>query len=343
MSRLECSGHQGLAQEDVRGVLQTVVTADYIVTDPSFMPLPPAVAQEVAQLPEIGASMPVRGTQLQIDGSTKDVGAVDPTALESLLNLQMESGSVAGLEQDGILVYKDPAKDLDLQIGDTLDATFTNGTRKTLTVAGIYDDASIAGNWLISLDTLDAAVNSPPGDFFVLARLADNVSPNEGRVALDTLTTKFPQLKIQDQAQYLDEAEGQVDQLLVMITVLLAFVFVIAMLGIAITLALSVYERTREIGLMRAVGMTRRQARRMIRGESLIVTLFGGLVGVVLGSAIGIALSKAVPKTVINTISFPFGQMGTYVVATAVVGLLAAIYPARKAARMNVLAAISTT
>ena len=323
-------------------VLEGAVTADYIITDESFQGLPTAVAEQVAALPEIATSMPVRGTQVQIDGDAKSVGAVDPAALDSLFDIGLLEGSVDGLE-DGVFVYEDPAKDLGLTLGDQVAATFQNGEQRELTVAGIYDDASLVGNWLISLDTLSSVSAAPPTDFFVVARLVDTVTPEEGRVAIDALTEQYPQMKIQDQAEYRDELEGQIDQLLVIITVLLTFAIIIAILGIAITLALSVYERTREIGLMRAVGMTRRQTRRMIRGESIIVTLFGGVVGVVVGCAIGVALSVAVPDTVINTLVFPVSEVVTYLIVAILAGVVAAFYPARKASKMNVLEAIATT
>ena len=135
--------------------------------------------------------------------------------------------------------------------------TFQNGTKATLPVAGIYEDASIAGNWLMSFDTLEQLVpNSTNRDFFVAAKLAEGVTPEQGDAAVKAAMEAYPQATVETNAEFRKSQEDQIDQLLVVITVLLGFSIVIAVLGISITLALGVFERTREIGLMRAVGMT---------------------------------------------------------------------------------------
>jgi putative ABC transport system permease protein len=323
--------------------LKNAVTADYIVTDQSFQGLPVQIAQQMEQLPEFDAVSPVRGTQAQVNGATKAIGAVDANAISKLLDLGMLSGRPEDMADDGILLHRDPARDLRVKVGDSIDVTFLNGVQRRLRVAGIYKDASVVGNWLMSLDTLQAVTSVPPSDFFVVARLANGVAPADGRAALNKIAEGYPQMKVQDQAEFRRQQEGQIDQFLAIITGLLVFAIVIAMLGIAITLALSVFERTREIGLMRAIGMNRRQTRRMVRWESVIVTVFGGVVGVVLGCALGVALSSAVPNTVINSIRIPVTLVIGFLVAAALAGVVAAWYPARKAARMNVLDAIATT
>ena len=152
----------------------------------------------------------------------------------------------------------------------------------------------------------------------------------------------FPQAKVQTNAEFRKSQEAQINQLLVIITVLLAFSIVIAVLGISITLALGVFERTREIGLMRAVGMNKRQTRRTVRWEAIIVSTFGAVVGIVVGSLIGIALSLAVPDTVIDRIAFSPVTIVVILVGAVVAGFIAALYPSYKASNMNVLQAIAT-
>ena len=242
----------------------------------------------------------------------------------------------------GIMVHRDPAKDLDLQVGDPVDVTFQNGIQETLPVAGIYEDASLAGNWLVSLDTLDRVTGSPPRDFFVVAKLADGVTAAEGDAAIDAAMAAFPQAKVQSNAEFRQDQEGQIDQLLIIITVLLAFSILIAVLGISITLALGVFERTREIGLMRAVGMNKRQTRRTVRWEAIIVSTFGAIVGIAVGTLIGVALSLAVPDTVINQLAFSPLIIVVILIGAVVAGLVAALYPSYKASNMNVLEAIAT-
>ena len=223
-----------------------------------------------------------------------------------------------------------------------MEVTFQNGTEDQLRVDGIYNDASLVGNWLISLDTLDQATNQPPRDFFVVAKLADGVTPEQGDAAVDAAMAQFPQAKVQSNAEFRDDQEGQIDQLLIVISVLLGFSILIAVLGISITLALGVFERTREIGLMRAVGMNKRQTRRSVRWEAIIVAFFGALVGIVLGTLIGIALSLAVPDTVVNGIVISTWTIVIILIGAVIAGFLAALYPSYKASNMNVLDAIST-
>ncbi len=323
-------------------ILERGVQADYIITDESFQGLPPAVAETLEQVPELSAVTPIRAAQVQIDGDRKDVGAANPEALAQLVNIDMREGAIEDLTAGGILVHKDPAKDLDLQVGDTVGATFQNGTQEDLRVDGIYNDASLVGNWLISLETLEGATNQPPRDLFIAAKRAEGIAAEQGDAAVDAAMEQFPQAKVQSNAEFRDDQEGQIDQLLVVITVLLGFAIVIAVLGISITLALGVFERTREIGLLRAVGMNRRQTRRSVRWEAIIVALFGALVGIVLGTAIGILLSLAVPDTVVNQIVISAQTILYILVGAVIAGFLAAVYPSRKAARMNVLDAIAT-
>ena len=322
--------------------LERAVTADYIVTDESFQGLPPDVAERLAELPELSAVTPIRGTAGLIDGDQKAIGAADPTALEQLINLDVREGGYEGLDGDGILVHTDPAEDLDLEVGDSLDVTFQNGVEQPLTVAGIYADASLAGNWLISLDTLESVSNQPPRDFFVVARLADDVDPQEADTAVRAAMEEYPQADVQTNAEFRRDQEGQINQLLAVISGLLGFAIAIAVLGISITLALSVFERTREIGLLRAVGMNRRQTRKTVRWEAVIVSLFGAIVGIALGSLLGAALSMAVPDTVIDRLSWSPPTAIGILVGAVVAGLIAALYPSFKASRMDVLQAIAT-
>jgi putative ABC transport system permease protein len=323
-------------------ILERAVQADYIVTDESFQGLPPAVAETLETLPELSAVTPIRNAQMLVNGDRKDVGAANPEALGQLVDIDMAEGSIEDLSTGGILVHKDPADDLGLEVGDTVDVTFQNGTEQQLRVDGIYNDASLVGNWLISLDTLEEATNQPPRDLFVVAKLADGVTPDQGDSAVDAAMAQFPQAKVQSNAEFRKDQEGQIDQLLIVISVLLGFSILIAVLGISITLALGVFERTREIGLMRAVGMNKRQTRRSVRWEAIIVAFFGALVGIVLGTLIGIALSLAVPDTVVNQIVISSTTIVIILIGAVIAGFLAALYPSYKASNMNVLEAIST-
>ena len=238
-------------------------------------------------------------------------------------------------------MQSDPAEDLDLDVGSIVPVTFQNGVTQDLTVAGIYGDATF-GNWLISLDTLASVSTAPARDFFIIAQLADGVDPAEGDAAVEAAMAEFPQANVQTNAEFRASQKAQINQLLVIISMLLAFAIVIAIMGISITLALGVFERTREIGLLRAVGMNKRQTRRSVRWEAIIVSTFGAIVGVVLGTFLGVVLSLAVPDSLVSKLAFNPGIIVLILVGAVVAGLLAALYPAFKASRMNVLEAIAT-
>ena len=327
-----------------QGILERGVTADLLILPSSQGPqgLPPIVSQTLADLPEVGAVSPVRGAAAQIAGDQKFLGAADPIALPELINIDVESGGYEGLAERGILVHRDPAEDLELAVGDVLPVTFQSGTTLDLSVVGVFNDASLAGNWLIALSTLEEATTSAPSDFFIPLKLAADVDALVGRQAVEAAMAQFPQVQVQSNAEFREELEGQIDQLLLIITVLLGLAILIAVFGISITLALGVFERTREIGLMRAVGMTRRQTRRTVRWESVIVATFGAVVGIIVGTLIGIALCFAVPNTVVDGIALSWATIIYILVGAVVAGLVAALYPSYKASNLDMLRAIAT-
>ena len=321
--------------------LESAISADYIITDAGFQGLSPVVSETLADVPELEAVTPIRGISGQVDGSTKNFGAVDPVAFEKLVDPDLQDGTIADLGLDELLLHTDPADDLGATIGSTVDVTFQNGVEETLTVAGIYSDATF-GNWLIGLDTLDQITDAPARDFFVIARLADGVDPVTGDAAVQAAMEPFPQANVQTNAEFLDSQEAQINQLLLIITMLLAFAILIAILGISITLALGVFERTREIGLLRAVGMNKRQTRRSVRWEAVIVSIFGALVGIIVGTFLGVILTLAVPDDVISKLAFNPTIIVAILIGAVIAGLVAALYPSYKASNMNVLEAIAT-
>lgn len=318
------------------------VTADFVITGEGFQFLPTEVSRRLTEVPELAAVSGVRGVPVLVDGDEKSMGVADPVALEQLIDIGLEEGDWQGLAEGGLFVHTDPAEDLDLEVGSTLELQFQNGVEREFTVAGIYSDAYLAGNWLLSTATVEEILGGEQNDFFVAVGTADGVSEEQGRAAIEEALADFPQANVETAPEFTDSQAAQIDQLLVIITVLLAFAIIIAVLGISITLGLAVYERVREIGLMRAVGMTKRQTRKMVRWEAIIVSTFGAIVGIVLGTAIGIVLSMSVPDTIIDGISFSLPTIIAILVGAVVAGFVAALYPSMKASRMDVLEAIAT-
>lgn len=324
-------------------VLDRSVTADFVITDSGFQGLPPDLARTIATVPELDAVSPVRGIAAQVDGSVKQFGAVDPIPFGRLANIDVQVGSLNDLNAGGVMVHRDPARDLGLGVGDRIDVLYQNGVKGSLKVVGVFGDAALVGNWLISIDTVEAVTTQPQRDFFVIARVADGVDATAARFALEQRLDAYPQAELRSNAEFRQQQEDQINQFLTLITALLATAIQIAVIGIAVTLALSVFERTREIGLLRAVGMTRRQMRRSVRWEAVIVSLFGAVVGVAVGISMGAALASAVPDTIIDGVTLPFGQVPTVIVFAVIAGMTAAWYPARKAAKMDILNAIATS
>jgi len=178
-------------------------------------------------------------------------------------------------------------------------------------------------------------------DQTVAAKTADGVSQADARAAIDPLLVPYPDVKLQDRAEFTKAQLGQIDSLLAVVNVFLALAIIIAVIGITNTLALSVFERTRELGLLRAVGMSRRQLRRMVRLEAVIVAVFGALLGVAIGLLFGFAVCTALPDNFVSGISVPIGTLVFLVILAALVGVVAAIFPARRASRLDILDAVA--
>ena len=170
---------------------------------------------------------------------------------------------------------------------------------------------------------------------------AASADPEASRALLDDVLTAYPQANLEDRQQFQETAESNLNTVLALVNVFLLFALVVALVGIVNTLTLSVFERTREIGLLRAVGMTRRQLRRVIRWEAATIALYGAIIGVALGLAFGVALSVAIPDEIIDRVSVPGLQMVGLVIVAVVFGLLAAVFPSYRAGRMSVLDAIA--
>ncbi len=328
-------------------VLDRSVTSDWFVSPSSGDPdssFSPALADELEQLSEVEAVVRYRFSfeayRTTFDGTVRDSSAADMAASIGHLDPDFVELDESLLGRNSIWIHEDMADDNDFGIGSEFDIEFPDLSVETVTVAGIYSDSSIYGNRVISLE-MWADQFPLSQDQFISLTVNEGVSEEQARAAIQTFTDDYPTLNVETPEEFQDRQAGQVDQALTVINVLLAVAVVIALLGIAITLALSIFERTRELGLVRAVGMTTRQMLRMVLFEGAIIAAFGGILGILLGTAFGTAAVTVMPDDFIRTLDIPVNDLLGYLIAASIAGIAAAIVPARRAARLNVLDAIS--
>jgi putative ABC transport system permease protein len=308
--------------------------ADLIIAPSGFSSLgfSPHVAATVSELPEVGVVGRLRQGEVRVDGDTRFVTAGTPELFD-LVAYEIVAGSLADLA-DGSMAARQ--SDADLRIGDTVEMAFPVGGPRSLQVVAIYESHPSA--FIISMDTYEQ-VFAERLDAQVLVRLAPGTDFEAGRRAVEAALDGFPSIQIQDQEAFRGEATGQIGGIVNLLYALLAVSIVIGTLGVIGTLLLAVVERTREIGLLRAIGMSRRQVRRMITAEAIVIAVFGGLLGTAIGILFGVSVVQAIGNNL--TLSLPVGQLGVWLLIAALLGILAAAYPARRAARQDVLQAIA--
>lgn len=315
---------------------------DFVVDSGSygFGGLSPQMAEQLNELPEVEAATGIRVTAAIVDGGSTELLSADPVTVSDLFDLGSIEGSLSDLGATQIAVQRDVAEAEGLSLGDTVPVEFVDTGEQQLTVAAIYEEQQPAGDYFLGLPAFEANVANQL-DFQVYINTVDGVSPADAEGAIRTVTDQYPQADLQDVEGYKDAQGAQIDQMLNLVYALLALAIVIALIGIANTLALSIFERTRELGLLRAVGMSKRQLRAAIRGEAIIVALLGTALGLGIGVFFGWAVVTALAGEGITVFAIPGGQLGVVVVLAALAGVAAAVLPARRAARMDVLEAVS--
>ncbi len=335
-------------KQTLSDTLEDAVKADWLICIEDcgdfFASFSPEATEAITARPEVGSAISFRqrfeNARTTANGEIQDIGSTDLQALPLHMDLDVKRGSAEGAGPGQILLYEDETDDLGVDVGDGLELEFLGGQRVDFEVAAIFDDNSVMGNWVIDHADWDRYVTGSQ-DQFISVITAPGYTADQARAALEEATADYPQLEVRDQAEFRQAQEDSINQFLVIVNVFLGISLVIALMGIANTLALSVFERTREIGLLRAVGMTRRQTRWMIRWEGAIVAAFGGLMGTVVGILFGWAAVIVIPDSFISTFSVPWLTLFVYMIVATLAGLVAAYFPARRASRLNVLKAIS--
>lgn len=327
----------------VADLLDTQLTSDFVLTAGGQSPVPAGVARGAAKLPGVRSAESLSYVQVEVGTTKTHAMAATPQGLADNVRLEVLSGSLDALGTGRILVSETKAKERGWHVGSTVDATVGTLTGQHLTVGGVYKDSDLLGtDYMVGRDlyarSLPAANQE---DYLVMVKAAPGTDQAQLRNALTGLVKPYVVVSVQNGSEYVDSEASQIDQLLAMVYVLLALAIVIAVLGIVNTLALSVVERTREIGLLRAVGLRRRQLARMITIESVATAVFGAVLGAALGVGLGTAYRHAVRDT-IKQLQIPLATIVVVLLASAVVGVIAAAMPAIRAVRLNILQAIAT-
>ncbi|MEY2434926.1 MAG: putative transport system permease protein [Acidimicrobiaceae bacterium] len=301
----------------------------------------PDLESRLRALPEVEVAAPERFATADVDGSKTFVTAIDPVALPKVLNLNVREGNLADLGTDKVAVQLKEAKAKHWKVGESVKIRFAETGEKAFTIAAIFDRQNLASDVVVSTATFDANVPNTL-DAFIFVKFKSGVPLDQARAAVEAAAKPFANAKVQDQSQLKQEFESNIQTIFAMVLVLLTLSIGIALLGIANTLRLSVYERIRELGLLRAIGMTRSQVRSALRWESMIIALFGTLGGMVLGLFFGWAAVQGISKSTEISFVLPIGLLITIAIVGALAGVLAAIRPASRAAKLDLLQAIAT-
>src|SRR5665213_3383515 len=326
------------------GSIDQALRADYIVTGSASGGPPTGFSASVAitasSIPGVTAVTSVYNGQFLFGSAVASLGGVTTPGMADTINLRMQSGSgEPALASGQLLIDTTTANTKHLSVGDVEKVTFARTGRGTTRIGGIYEPNAVFGSYLVGGEFFLAHFDTPLPTA-VLITSTGGTSPS-AQAAVTQGLRAYPNVKVQTQAEFKKTQQAKVNQLLGIIYVLLALAVLIALIGIVNTLMLSVFERTHEIGLLRAVGMRRRQVRSMIRAEAVILSIFGAVIGVVLGTGLGVALSESLKKQGITDIVIPFSSLVVFLVIAALLGLSAASWPARRAAKLDVLAAIA--
>ncbi|MFH9421793.1 ABC transporter permease [Streptomyces sp. NPDC017529] len=321
------------------------LTADYQVSTSNFRGLDPELTKKAAQLPGVQAAVPLRTAPFETAGSGGygQLTGTDVTHLDKVAALTFRSGSLDAVRDGGVAVSRSKAEKLGWKTGETHEVGFFTGTEKKekarLKVAGIYEDNATVGD-LFGATALVDPHNKPVKDEKVLVKTANGPDAGVAKEIRKALGDS-PLLKVQDKDNLRKENAGSIDMVLNMVYGLLGMAVVIAVVGVVNTLAMSVFERTREIGMLRAIGLARSGIKQMVRLESVVISLFGA----VLGIGVGVFLAWAGGKMAASSMPtyemiLPWDRLGIFLAIALVVGVLAAAWPARRAARLNMLESI---
>jgi putative ABC transport system permease protein len=319
-------------------------SGDYAVSSQAqgFGGLSPSLATDLGKIDGVQTATGIGTLLVKIDDKGRTLTVISPETIEGNYDIGLIDVNYSDLDKDGIFVSLDYAEREELSVGSTVNVVLADTTSRALTVRGLYEFNDLAGNRIVSREMF-ANANVTSFDFGIYVTLAPGADSKQVRASLQKAVDDYGQGKLLSKQEYIDEQAGQVNQLLGLIYGLLFLSVIIAIVGIIITLLLSVFERQREIGLLRAVGMTRSQVRTTVRWESVITSLLGAVLGIVLGLALGWVVVFSLRDQGLTSFQIPIGTTIFIMVMSFIVGVLAAVYPAWRATKVDVLEALTTS
>ena len=327
------------AKASVDATIEENFVGDYVVSSTFGQEFSATIGDRMERVEGVRTVLRQRFGFAEYDGEPQGVAAADPRVLPTVMDLEFEAGELSALADGAVAVEKEWAAEQGIAVGDTLKVDTPAGPQEYPVVGRYLENPFITFPVLTTPQTLLDAGFRDADNYLIVDAVDTSSAIADGLAAV---VADNPLVTVKDQDAFAAEQRAPIDQLVLMIFALLGLALVIAVLGIVNTLALSVIERTREVGLLRAIGLSRRQLRRMIALESVVIAVLGALLGVALGVLFGVTLMTALKDEGLEVISIPGGQLSVFLAVSILVGVLAAAFPARRAARLDVLRAIAT-
>lgn len=328
------------AKASVADLIDDSLGADFVIATPTMQPFDRSIAEGARKVPGVEYVVSESSGPARVDGRRLSVTAVGGAPLDAVFSLTDVEGSLE-LPRGEAVLSRDLAKETGWRLGQKVEVTFPSAERRGFRIAGLFEPSALITGLVLPLEEY-REVGGAAQDRTLLIKMKPGSDPSQVLRELERVGNANPLVQVLDQTAVKEQNSAALDQLLFLVYAMLALSIVIAALGVLNTLALSVIERTREIGMLRAIGATRRQIRRIIRWEAVAVALLGGVLGIVVGVGAGVALQRALADSGIAILDVPASMLATILVVAVLIGILAAVLPARRAARLNMLDAISS-
>ena len=328
-------------KSDLNSLLETTVQADYAAFPTTNGLIPDSVVTDLNASPDVSDTVGFRYWSSDVNGIEDiEIGATQFDRIDTVLDLDLVEGSYESIDDDSAAIWEDFATDNGIALGDEVSVVLADGSTTELTIEAIFSDSNIFEGLLVTDARWDTIGDQEQFDWVAINGAGEDLTLADA--AIEEIGAGFPQVVLQSAAEYRAEITGQVDVLLMILTGFLGLAILIAFIGIINTMALSTFERTRELGLLRAVGMTRTQMHKMVRWEAAIVSSVGAIFGAVVGIVFAVLVVVATPDYVLQNLSIPWLSLIGLVLVAGLIGLVAGFMPARRAGKLDVLDAIAS-